>query len=280
MVDRPWARAVFELPPEQAAQFLELCVAGDCFGVVVAERGGQAHAEVTLTVAGSAWPEAVLHAARETSVVLPLPDVIAEDALLVGVMPDDPFELLPGLWVDPGESLIGRGGIARIALPPLPAFGDGRHPATRIAAQLMQDLPLERRAVLDLGCGTGLLGVLARRAGCARLVLSDIDEDALRSTRRVLDLNGVTDAEVIASDLIAAIDGPFDVMLANLYADLVLPLLADPRLHSVLPQGALILSGIALQRRDEVMPALRAAGFHIDADREDAWWWGCRANRG
>jgi hypothetical protein len=200
------------------------------------------------------------------------------EELVRGYLPDQPCELCPEVWIDPLGTLADQPGRTRLRLAPSLAFGDGHHPSTRMAAGLIVGLPLEGAAVLDLGCGTGVLGLLALLRGAAAGDFTDIDPAALAATRVALAAHGCQ-GRVFPADLLDGVGGPYRLVIANLYADLVLMALADPRLAVVLPQGWLVLSGIHARHRAAVRAALAAAGFTVDAEREEAWWCAFLASR-
>jgi len=133
--------------------------------------------------------------------------------------------------------------------------------------------------VLDLGCGTGVLGVLASRWGASSVDFADLDPDAVRATRASCRLNGVSPGAILRSDLLLRIRARYDVVLGNLYADLVLRLASDPRLGRSCRIGTLILSGIHRQRLITVRASVRAAGFAIQAEARDGQWHGLRLRR-
>jgi ribosomal protein L11 methyltransferase len=205
----------------------------------------------------------------------------SERHLLANVLPDEPCELAEGVWVDVRGALRDRPDRLVLRAPPIAAFGDGRHPTTRIGARLLRDVPLKGKRVLDLGCGTGVLGVLAWRWGAASVAFSDIDADAVRATRACCALNGLEPEAVVRSDLLQRVRGEFDVVIANLYADVLLMLAGDgERFERALPPGGeLVLSGVAAKRRKQVEKAFTALGFRRVAADEEAWWCGLRMRR-
>ncbi len=204
-----------------------------------------------------------------------------EAALMRACQPGAAVEIAPGVWIDPtGHSRLPRGA-TRLVVPPSPAFGDGRHPTTRLSAQLLLGEALDGARVLDLGCGTGALGLLARARGARRVDFADLDPHAVRTCRAVCRANGYAGALVRRGDLLDALlnGSSYDLLVGNLYADLVLRLCADPRLPQVAAGGRLILSGIAAKREREVRSALRRAGFRVAERIEEAWWIGLRCSR-
>jgi ribosomal protein L11 methylase PrmA len=206
--------------------------------------------------------------------------VVSERDLLAGVLDGEPCELCPGAWIDPQGTMPVRPGRMVLHLPPSPAFGDGHHPSTRMAAGLLMTIEVQGRDVLDLGCGTGVLGLIAHKRGAASVLFSDIDPGSVRSTREACALNGYPAAEVVASDLLAQVPArAVGVLIANLYADLLLVVADDPRLDAVLPHGILLVSGIAQTKRPLVEAALSRRGFMLEDAREEAWWCALRFTR-
>lgn len=204
-----------------------------------------------------------------------------ERSLLAAHAADRPCLIAPGVWVDPGRTLTETPRRLVLHIPPAAAFGDGHHPSTRLAARLLPRTRPAGKRVLDLGCGTGVLGLLAWRRGADEVVFSDIDEGSVRATRAACRANGLRGARVVASDLLARVPlgRPYELVIANLYADVVLDLLADDRLDRALPRGALVLSGIASKRRPAVVAALTRYGFAVATTLTEAWWCGMLCRR-
>ncbi len=204
---------------------------------------------------------------------------IPERELLRDVIPEEPCRLVQGVWIDHAGDMEERPGQVVLRLPLIAAFGDGRHPSTRIGARLLRRAQLRRQRVLDLGCGTGVLGLLAGRWGARSVDFADLDADAVRATRAACQLNGLRPGKVLRSDLLSGITGPYTVLIGNLYADLVLRLVADPRLTTVLPHGTLVISGVHHSRIREVRAGLGSIGFRIQAQARDGLWHGLRLRR-
>lgn len=201
-----------------------------------------------------------------------------EAALMRACHPGTAVELAPGVWIDPtGRSRLPRNSV-RLIVPPAPAFGDGRHPTTRLSARLLLGEDVAGARVLDLGCGTGALGLLARARGARRVDFTDYDAHAVRTCRAVCRANGYPGARVRRGDLLDAVPPgtTYDLVVGNLYADLVLRLCADRRLPRIATGGRLVLSGIAAKREREVRAALKRAGFRVSERIEEAWWIGLR----
>ncbi len=156
------------------------------------------------------------------------------------------------------------GGGVQLEVPPT-VFGDGLHPTTASCLELLADLVGSGTRVLDVGCGSGALSVVAARAG-ADVTAIDVDPEAVEATSRNAGANGVP-VEASTAPL-SSLQGPWDVVLANISARAVLELSAD--LWRVLaPGGVLVPSGILAQRWDEVRAGL--GGTVRDVREVDGW---------
>ncbi len=229
--------------------------------------------DVELYGADGVLPDAVVSVLRATGLALGHGDVISERSLLANVLDGEPCQLCPGVWIDPQGTMRAKTDDIMLHIPPSPAFGDGHHPSTRMAAELLLTVDVAGKRVLDLGCGTGVLGLIAHKRGASAVIFSDIDDGSVRSTVACCELNGYPQALVLASDLLQSIPSePVGVVVANLYADLLLLVADDKKLSAILPQGTLIISGVAQTKRQMVEQALHAIGFRTLDERGEAWW--------
>jgi ribosomal protein L11 methylase PrmA len=229
---------------------------------------------------GGTFPDAVIAALAVLGLEPTERRQASERELLANVLDGEPCELCPGVWIDPPGTMATTAELLVLHIPPSPAFGDGHHPSTRMAASLLMSMDLHGQRVLDLGCGTGVLGLIARHRGASVVTFSDIDDGSVRTTRETCALNGYPQAVVLASDLLAAVPAEqVDLVVANLYADLLLLVAEDARLQRILPQGTLIVSGVAETKRPQVEAAFVARGFTVQDERGEAWWNALRLTR-
>ena len=165
----------------------------------------------------------------------------------------DPIAAAPGLWIVPSWHEPPEPGAINIRLDPGQAFGTGSHPTTRLCLEwLAAQRP--RGAVLDYGCGSGILAIAARLLGASRVVGVDLDPAAVETARSNASANGVV-ATFGLPDLDAA-QGCFDVVVANILAR-PLVVLAPLLLARLRPGGRLVLSGILDRQAVEVVQAYR-----------------------
>jgi ribosomal protein L11 methyltransferase len=162
-----------------------------------------------------------------------------------------------------------------IDLDPGMAFGTGLHPTTRLclaATEAVADRGLLAGArVLDVGCGSGILSIAAARLGAASALGVDIDPIAIEATVANAATNGLGDTITARAGSLPSGEPPFDVVLANLIAS-VLVALATALHDELRPGGVLVASGIFVDREIEVRSALEAAGFAIgDRSAEGDW---------
>lgn len=144
-----------------------------------------------------------------------------------------------------------------LRIDPGRAFGTGTHESTRLCVRLLERLAEERALgrVLDVGAGTGILGMVAARLGATLVVASDNDAEALASSRQHAALNGVRLALLRADGGRAIRPGRFDVLVANLMAPLLIER-AD-ELGALFGRSA-VLAGLLTNEVDDVRTAFRA----------------------
>jgi ribosomal protein L11 methyltransferase len=164
-------------------------------------------------------------------------------------------------------------GMVEVVLDPGMAFGTGSHPTTALCLAALSDLLAARpgASVLDVGTGSGLLAIAARKLGAARVAANDDDPVAVEVARENAARNGA--AVELTGAPPAAIPGTFDVVVANILAN-VLVALAPELAAKLAPGGVLLLSGILAPQEEEVRRAHVAAGLVPlpGGDRREGEW--------
>lgn len=159
-----------------------------------------------------------------------------------------------------------------IVINPQMAFGTGHHETTSLIISELLDTDLQGKEVLDMGCGTSILAILARMRGAVSCTAVDIDDWCVRNSQENIALNHLDGIDVYQGDASSLADkGPFDVVIANINRNI---LLADMRYYVArMKKGALLfLSGFYT----EDIPALRSEaeslGLRHDGQREKNRW--------
>jgi len=166
-----------------------------------------------------------------------------------------------------------------LRLDPGLAFGTGSHATTRMCLCALEGVAGGEKFVLDIGCGSGILGIGALVLGCAFVAGCDIDPNAPRISRENAKLNGISDMvfQIFQGDILTdaslreTLGTGYDIVLANIVADVIIPL--SPIARDLLKAGGtFICSGVIDGRENDVQKALEASGLSITEHRhEDGW---------
>ena len=152
------------------------------------------------------------------------------------------------------------------------AFGTGEHETTSMCVELMQEYVCSASVCIDVGCGSGILGISAIKLGAQKAYLTDIDPIAVESALHNAKLNGVDEKTVVAhSNLLDNADIKADIMMANITGE-VLKMLAPSIPKNLKADGVLILSGIIESRLEMVKEAYLAVGLEVVYERRKGEW--------
>ncbi len=152
------------------------------------------------------------------------------------------------------------------------AFGTGEHETTSMCVMLLQKYITPDSVCIDVGCGSGILGISAVKLGAKFAYLTDIDSIAVKSANHNCALNGVSNKVTVAhSDLLADSSIQGDIILANITAD-VLERLAPAIPKNLKNGGALILSGIIDSKLPGVIAAYEAQGLKVEEHVKKGEW--------
>jgi ribosomal protein L11 methyltransferase len=162
-----------------------------------------------------------------------------------------------------------------LALDPGMAFGTGLHPTTRLSVEALESLAdrgaLSGANVLDVGCGSGILSIAAARLGAAGVLGLDIDPIAIEATTANVRRNRLLRRVRGRAGSLPSGAGPFDVVLANLIASVLVDL-AGPLAGELAPGGTVVASGIFRDREPEVRAAFDGAGLDVGGRWADEDW--------
>jgi len=156
-----------------------------------------------------------------------------------------------------------------ITLDPGMAFGTGTHPSTAMCIEALQEVPVQDRAVWDIGTGSGLLAITAAKLGARTVEAVDIDPVAVEVCRENAEINNA--AIHCQQGSLDILQGSADVIVANIIADVIIDLL--PAAYQKLnPGGIMIASGIIDRRADEVRAEAAECGFELLLKRQQGEW--------
>ncbi len=159
-----------------------------------------------------------------------------------------------------------------LKLDPGAAFGTGSHATTSLCLEILEGLVNADTTVLDIGTGSGILAIAARLLGAKSAVGVDIDAQSVKTAKENAKINGVSDGtELIVGDLAEKVSGKYDVICANIVADVVIRLF-DNVGDFMTGQTALIVSGIIDLRAADLERAAVEKGFRIVEKRTREEW--------
>jgi ribosomal protein L11 methyltransferase len=153
-----------------------------------------------------------------------------------------------------------------LALDPGMAFGTGLHPTTRLCLASLESIAdrgeLAGARVIDVGSGSGILAIAAAMLGAKSVLAVDVDPIAVQASAANARRNKLVRRIRVREGSSPSGEGPFDVVLANLIASLLV-LLADGLVADLRPGGTLLASGIFVNREAEVVAAFESRGLHV-----------------
>ena len=163
-------------------------------------------------------------------------------------------------------------GEVQMRLDPGMAFGTGTHDTTRLCLELLEEVVTPETRILDVGTGSGILSVGGVLLGAPSALGVDIDPVAVKVANENAEINKVTDkTEFVCGDLTDKVHGKFEIVTANIVADVIIRLLSTVK-NYLLKGGVLIVSGIIDTRADEVENACHEAGFVTEKRLEHGGW--------
>ena len=159
-----------------------------------------------------------------------------------------------------------------IVINPQMAFGTGHHETTSLIIGELLDSDLQGKSLLDMGCGTSILAILARMRGASPCTAIDIDEWCVRNSLENIELNGVDNIAVSQGDASSLESkGPFDMVIANINRNI---LLADMKhyIARMNPGAELLMSGFYIDDIPVIREEAERNGLHFVHHREKNRW--------
>ncbi len=178
--------------------------------------------------------------------------------------------LIQPLWIDEIDNPENR---AVLSIEPGLAFGTGGHHTTKLCLETLERYVKAGDAVLDTGCGSGILAIASLLFGAESAVGVDIDELAVKTAVENGKLNGFTEPQyrILQGNLADKVDGVYNVVVANIVADVIM-LFAKDVGRFMREDAVFITSGIIDTREAEVQAALRENGFAVTERNEQSGW--------
>ena len=151
------------------------------------------------------------------------------------------------------------------------AFGTGEHETTSMCVEFLGKFVKSADTVLDVGCGSGILGICASKLGAKEVIMTDIDECAITATEHNMQLNGVKNGKVLLKNLLDDNTVKGNIIVCNIMAE-VLIAFAPYISENLLDDGIIILSGILTDRLSAVKTAYENSGFSFVEQKIKGEW--------
>ena len=159
-----------------------------------------------------------------------------------------------------------------LRIDPGAAFGTGTHATTSLCLGILDECIADGMKVLDIGCGSGILAIASVLLGSESALGVDIDAQSVKTANENAKINAISDrTEFIVGDLAEKVTGKYDVVCANIVADVIIKLLPDVSKYMA-DDGILIISGIIDIRKRDVLEAVENNGFIVSCEvYRDNW---------
>ena len=159
----------------------------------------------------------------------------------------------------------------QIIINPRMAFGTGNHETTHLMISAILKMDLRNKKVLDMGCGSGILAIMASMKEASEVTAIDIDEWSFNNTLENAELNEVGNIRVLLGDADLLTDQSFDVILANIQRNI---LLEDMKVYRQVlkPGGQLIMSGFYMSDLDAITEKAKELGLSLQSANERSNW--------
>lgn len=165
-----------------------------------------------------------------------------------------------------------------ITLDPGLAFGTGNHKTTQLAIMALERAILRPCTVVDVGTGSGILAIAASKLGAKRVLATDISDEAMTAAQENIALNHLANISLQKTSLLKKISGKFDIIVANILAEILLDLIPQLDAH-LKAKGQVIFSGIDYLQLPQIKKSLLEHGFKIDLTMRQGRWIGLSITR-
>ena len=273
----PWLSISVEMDPVSAEAYSEALMEAGAESVALEPEGTRVR--VTALAQGSADPRALIEAAsgiaQQAAPAYRVAAIEDEDWVRRSQSQFGPIRVSQGLWIVPSWHEPPDPAAIIVRLDPGLAFGTGSHASTRLILQRLEVCLRDclRKAgatglrVLDYGCGSGILAIVAAKLGAGEIAAVDIDPQALETTAANASANGVSLRAALPEQLAP---GTYDVVLANILAGPLIALEAQLAARTR-AGGRILLSGILHAQAADVAAAY-ARDFEISVGAADEGW--------
>ncbi|MBR8395545.1 50S ribosomal protein L11 methyltransferase [Burkholderia cenocepacia] len=239
---------------------------------LVPDRTAWQHSRVVALLSADHEPAVLLAASANEIGLAETPkfvvrEVEEQDWVRLTQLQFEPIPIGERIWVVPSWHDAPDPDALVLELDPGLAFGTGSHPTTRLCMEWLEQSVKPGQSVLDYGCGSGILAILAKKCGANPVIGIDIDPQAVESARQNSERNR---AEVTYGLPDACPEGEFDIVVANILSN-PLKLMASMLASKVKPGGRIALSGVLARQADEVA-AVYARYVDISVWREHEGW--------
>ncbi len=159
-----------------------------------------------------------------------------------------------------------------LSIDPGAAFGTGTHATTSLCLEVLDNRIRGGEKVLDIGTGSGILAIASVLLGAENALGVDIDAQSVKTAKENAEINNITDkTEFIVGDLADKVTGKYNIVCANIVADVIIKLLPDVA-QFMEDDAVLIISGIIDIRKDDVLCAVAKNGFTVAEEKyRDNW---------
>ncbi len=166
-----------------------------------------------------------------------------------------------------------------LEIDPASSFGTGQHNTTQLCLELLEKNINGNEKVLDLGCGSGILSIAAILLGADYCTAVDIDQNSVKIAKENAEKNNIPKEKYTAycgnvitdNELVKTIGNGYKIVVANIVADVLIGM-SDIFSDFLTDDGILIMSGIIVERKDEVIDAVKSQGFEVVSVAEKDGW--------